>query len=143
MPSPLPGMDPYIEAPNIWSDSHGDLAAEMRAELGAAQNWCWVGPKHWIDGDNGQPVLKGLTHQHAVKWIAVHSRQCCELTNTGFFQREARNLMAYALDGQIVLRRVWQRQLPEAMFDDRFPNANYAQKHRVSWVPNAVAPVRR
>ena len=33
MPSPLPGMDPYIEAPNIWSDFHGDVAAEMRAEL--------------------------------------------------------------------------------------------------------------
>src|SRR5215510_6566822 len=30
MPSPLPGMDPYIEAPDIWSDFHGDLAAEMR-----------------------------------------------------------------------------------------------------------------
>jgi hypothetical protein len=33
MPSPLPGMDPYIEAPDIWSDFHGDVAAEMRAEL--------------------------------------------------------------------------------------------------------------
>src|SRR5262249_49280973 len=33
MPSPLPGMDPYIEAPDVWSDFHGDLAAEMRAEL--------------------------------------------------------------------------------------------------------------
>jgi Protein of unknown function (DUF4058) len=33
MPSPFPGMDPYIEAPDIWSDFHGDLAAEMRAEL--------------------------------------------------------------------------------------------------------------
>ena len=33
MPSPLPGMDPYIETPDIWSDFHGDLAAEMRAEL--------------------------------------------------------------------------------------------------------------
>ena len=33
MPSPLPGMDPYIEAPDIWSDFHGDMAAEMRAEL--------------------------------------------------------------------------------------------------------------
>jgi len=26
-------MDPYIEAPDIWSDFHGDVAAEMRAEL--------------------------------------------------------------------------------------------------------------
>src|SRR5436190_9078271 len=33
MPSPLPGMDPYIEAPDIWSDFHGDMAAETRAEL--------------------------------------------------------------------------------------------------------------
>ena len=33
MPSPFPGMDPYIEAKRIWSDFHIDLAAEMRAEL--------------------------------------------------------------------------------------------------------------
>lgn len=33
MPSPFPGMDPYIEVPELWSDFHGDLAAEMRAEL--------------------------------------------------------------------------------------------------------------
>ncbi len=33
MPSPFPGMDPYIEAPELWSDFHGDLAAEMRAAL--------------------------------------------------------------------------------------------------------------
>ena len=28
MPSPLPGMDPYIEHPEIWSDFHGDLAGD-------------------------------------------------------------------------------------------------------------------
>ncbi|MFN8490959.1 MAG: DUF4058 family protein [Caldilineaceae bacterium] len=33
MPSPFPGMDPYIEDPEIWNDFHSDLAAEMRAEL--------------------------------------------------------------------------------------------------------------
>ncbi len=33
MPSPFPGMDPYIEDSKIWSDFHGDLAAEIRAEL--------------------------------------------------------------------------------------------------------------
>ena len=33
MPSPFPGMDPYIEDPEIWSDFHGDLAAETRGEL--------------------------------------------------------------------------------------------------------------
>jgi hypothetical protein len=33
MPSPFPGMDPYIEAPELWSDFHTDLAAEIRAQL--------------------------------------------------------------------------------------------------------------
>ena len=33
MPSPFPGMDPYIEAPRIWSDFHNGLADEIRAEL--------------------------------------------------------------------------------------------------------------
>lgn len=33
MPSPFPGMDPYIEHPEVWSDFHGDLAAEIRAGL--------------------------------------------------------------------------------------------------------------
>ncbi len=35
MPSPFLGMDPYIETPEIWSDFHGDLAAEIRAALNA------------------------------------------------------------------------------------------------------------
>jgi len=33
MPSPFPGMDPYIEAPRIWTDFHNGLADEIRAHL--------------------------------------------------------------------------------------------------------------
>ncbi len=33
MPSPFPGMDPYLEAPDIWPDFHSGLAGEIRAEL--------------------------------------------------------------------------------------------------------------
>lgn len=33
MPSPFPGMDPYLEAPDIWPDFHDALAAAMRGEL--------------------------------------------------------------------------------------------------------------
>jgi Protein of unknown function (DUF4058) len=33
MPSPFPGMDPYIETPEIWSDFHSDLGGEIRARL--------------------------------------------------------------------------------------------------------------
>lgn len=33
MPSPFPGMDPYLEAPGLWPGLHGALALEIRAEL--------------------------------------------------------------------------------------------------------------
>ena len=33
MPSPFPGMDPYLEAPDIWPDFHDALANEIRNEL--------------------------------------------------------------------------------------------------------------
>jgi uncharacterized protein DUF4058 len=35
MPSPFPGMEPFIESRRIWSDFHLDLAAEIRAHLNA------------------------------------------------------------------------------------------------------------
>lgn len=33
MPSPFPGMDPYLEAPHIWEDFHANLATEIRRQL--------------------------------------------------------------------------------------------------------------
>jgi len=33
MPSPFPGMDPYLEAPHIWPDLHNSLAGHIRDEL--------------------------------------------------------------------------------------------------------------
>ncbi|MBI4602736.1 MAG: DUF4058 family protein [Planctomycetes bacterium] len=33
MPSPFPGMDPYLEAPEIWEDFHSSLAGKIRAQL--------------------------------------------------------------------------------------------------------------
>ncbi|HUE71658.1 MAG TPA: DUF4058 family protein [Pirellulaceae bacterium] len=33
MPSPFPGFDPYLEAPDIWPDFHYALAADLRNEL--------------------------------------------------------------------------------------------------------------
>ncbi|MBI4786647.1 MAG: DUF4058 family protein [Chloroflexi bacterium] len=33
MPSPFPGMDPYIEQPELWSDFHSNLASEVQAQL--------------------------------------------------------------------------------------------------------------
>ena len=33
MPSPFPGMDPYLEAPDIWPDFHDRFADQISAEL--------------------------------------------------------------------------------------------------------------
>src|SRR5437764_5594642 len=50
-----------------------------RPKLGVAQNRCWIGLKHWINCDNGQPVFEGLTHQYPVKRVPVDRRQGREL----------------------------------------------------------------
>jgi hypothetical protein len=36
MPSPFPGMDPYLESPALWPDAHGALIYTIRAALAAA-----------------------------------------------------------------------------------------------------------
>src|SRR5437870_5524740 len=38
MPSPFPGMDPYLESPRRWLDFHNALAAEIAAALNAVLN---------------------------------------------------------------------------------------------------------
>ncbi len=35
MPSPFPGMDPYIEKPSLWQDFHNDLASEIKRRITA------------------------------------------------------------------------------------------------------------
>ena len=60
MPSPFPGMDPYIEAPDIWSDFHGDLAAEMRG----------VWPTDRLSSPSPSPAL---SETEAV-WLDEHLR---------------------------------------------------------------------
>ncbi len=35
MPSPFPGVDPYIESSGIWGDFHGAMLSAMRADLNA------------------------------------------------------------------------------------------------------------
>jgi hypothetical protein len=33
MPSPFPGMDPYLEDPGLWPDFHGELIYACRVRL--------------------------------------------------------------------------------------------------------------
>jgi hypothetical protein len=44
MPSPFPGMDPYLEAPDIWRGFHHLLADEIITQLNAV-----LGPRYYAD----------------------------------------------------------------------------------------------
>ena len=44
MASPFPGMDPYLEAPEIWRGFHHSLADEIKAQLNAV-----LGPRYYAD----------------------------------------------------------------------------------------------
>jgi hypothetical protein len=35
MPSPFPGMNPYLEQPTVWEDFHMAFATEIRESLAA------------------------------------------------------------------------------------------------------------
>ncbi len=43
MPSPFPGMDPYLEKPSLWPDVHHELISEVRAYLHGI-----VRPKYYV-----------------------------------------------------------------------------------------------
>jgi hypothetical protein len=42
MPSPFPGMDPFLEAPDLWPDFHNNLAPEIQGRLNAQ-----IAPKYF------------------------------------------------------------------------------------------------
>ena len=44
MPSPFPGMDPYLEASEIWCGFHHSLADEIKAQLNAV-----LSPRYYAD----------------------------------------------------------------------------------------------
>ena len=41
MPSPFPGMDPYIESDGMWGDFHLNMLSAMRGQLNARQPRCY------------------------------------------------------------------------------------------------------
>src|SRR5215831_3429589 len=44
MPSPFPGMDPYLEAPDRWRNVHDNLATEIQAQLAPL-----IRPRYYAD----------------------------------------------------------------------------------------------
>lgn len=58
MPSPFPGMDPYLENPAVWSDFHSTFLMCVRAELNTMLPEHYVArwDRHvWIDEPDAEP----------------------------------------------------------------------------------------
>lgn len=61
MPSPFPGMDPYLEEPSLWPDFHLSMLAAMRAELNARvpKRYAVYGDRFvWIEEPDAETRLR-------------------------------------------------------------------------------------
>lgn len=60
MPSPFPGMDPYLESPDLWSDVHTTLITYLRAHVNELLPKGYVArvDRHvWIDESEHEPPM--------------------------------------------------------------------------------------
>ncbi|MCI0359964.1 MAG: DUF4058 family protein [Planctomycetaceae bacterium] len=72
MKSPFPGMDPYLEEPNLWQDVHLSLVIAMRAQLNARlpPNYVARADKYvWIH----EPDATARTRVRPDAYIVKHS----------------------------------------------------------------------
>ncbi len=62
MPSPFPGMDPYLESPSLWPDVHHELISEIRAALHPKLRPRYVGriDVRVFDSDDDDPGRQAL-----------------------------------------------------------------------------------
>jgi hypothetical protein len=58
MPSPFPGMDPYLDSPQIWPDLHHALAVEMRNQLNQTLPSCY-----YARVESRQDSIDSIRHQ--------------------------------------------------------------------------------
>jgi hypothetical protein len=61
MPSPFPGMDPYLEEPGLWSDVHGTLIFAMRAQLNALlpDRYTALADRYvWLEAPDGETRVR-------------------------------------------------------------------------------------
>lgn len=107
--SPFPGMDPYLEAPDVWPDFHDALAAAIRGELNDAL------PDRYYARLQSRPELGIVMYQGRVRRIIP------DVTVIHTEMREAR--MPYATGGTAVLELPRTQESPAVAF--RLPNDTF------------------
>ncbi len=64
MPSPFPGMDPYLESPRFFPDLHAGLIFAMKAELQGRLSQAYYaqsGQRVWLEVSGGPASAARLT----------------------------------------------------------------------------------
>jgi len=69
MPSPFPGMDPYLENPSLWPDGHGrliNIASELLLAQLRPKYFVQIDERLYLANDNespmtGRPTIFGWT----------------------------------------------------------------------------------
>lgn len=70
MPSPFPGMDPYLEDPGLWPDVHSRLI-NVASELLVAQ----LRPKYFVQIEERVYLADEMDEAHELIVPAIHIRQ--------------------------------------------------------------------
>ena len=70
MPSPFPGMDPWLEHPALWPDVHRNLISFCQESLVAA-----VGPKYYVRGEERVYIAGSSSYMEPDVFVAVRERQ--------------------------------------------------------------------
>jgi hypothetical protein len=104
MPSPFPGMDPYLEAPAIWPDFHNALAGEIRGALNQTL------PRPYYARLEMRPeigiVEEGRPAHQPVPDIAVVRHPRCPADHGGAVLRRARMEVSESFDVDVLFEPI-------------------------------------
>ena len=77
MPSPFPGMDPYLEDKDIWPGFHHSLADEIKAQLNPV-----IGPKYYADVEALVQRVVQLSGQAKLRSVRLYVTGTDQLVTT-------------------------------------------------------------
>jgi Protein of unknown function (DUF4058) len=131
MPTPFPGMDPYLEHPALWPDVHNGLIAELRNTL-ASQ----LRPRYYV-------ALEERTYLAESAGLTFVSRPDVTVVGTSPPAANQTSLAERALTGVATLEPVIvELPIPEAV-RETYLEVRLAQTHAVITVLELLSPANK
>ena len=112
MPSPFPGMDPYLEAPGIWTDFSHNFCDELRTavvEILRPGHYAQIDQRLWVPDDPDPPrririvdrtsrkvvtvvEILGSSNRESIRLTAPPEGLKCNLMRLDLLRRQSRTL---------------------------------------------------